>query len=78
MHEGQRHIAPGTFAPKAGARAWLSAKETDINRGQWVGPSAGKVSGDYATEWADRQRCGALARMDVWLLDERPVRAGDD
>ncbi len=56
-HEGQRHIAPDTFASKADAQAWLSAKETDINRGQWVDPSAGKVSfGAYATEWADLQR----------------------
>ena len=53
----ERHVAPDTFASKADAQAWLSAKETDINRGQWVDPSAGKVSfGAYATEWADLQR----------------------
>jgi hypothetical protein len=38
------------------AQAWLSAKETDINRRQWVGLGSGKVAfGDYATEWLSRQ-----------------------
>jgi hypothetical protein len=39
-HEGQRHIAPDTYASKTDAQVWLSAKETDINRGRWVDPSA--------------------------------------
>ncbi|HTT90669.1 MAG TPA: site-specific integrase, partial [Acidimicrobiales bacterium] len=35
---------------------WLSAKETDINRGQWVDPRAGRVTfSEYATGWADCQ-----------------------
>ena len=54
--EGERHIAPDTFSAKGAAQAWLSAKETDINRGQWVDPSAGQIPfGDYATRWLDRQ-----------------------
>jgi hypothetical protein len=54
--EGQRQIATGTFVGKTEAQAWLSAKETDINRGQWVDPGSGKVAfGDYATEWLSRQ-----------------------
>jgi hypothetical protein len=55
-HEGQRHVATDTFVGKTEAQAWLSAKETDINRGQWVDPGSGKVAfGDYATEWLSRQ-----------------------
>ncbi len=34
----------------------MSAKETDINRGQWVDPGSSKVAfGEYATEWLSRQ-----------------------
>ena len=56
-HEGERHIAPDTFTAKGDAQSWLSAKETDINRGQWVDPGAGKVAfGEYATSWMERQR----------------------
>ena len=55
-HEGQRHIAPDTYASKTDAQVWLSAKETDINRGQWVDPSAGRITfSEYSTGWADRQ-----------------------
>ena len=42
-HEGDRHVADDTFAAKSDAQAWLSAKETDINRGQWVVPSATRI-----------------------------------
>jgi hypothetical protein len=56
-HEGERHVAADTFAGKTDARAWLSAVETDINRGQWVDPGAGKVTfGDSANRWLERQR----------------------
>jgi integrase len=56
-HEGDRHVADDTFAAKSDAQAWLSAKETDINRGQWVVPSATRTTfGEYATTWLDRQR----------------------
>jgi integrase len=56
-HEGDRHVAADTFAGKTDAQAWLSAKETDINRGQWVDPGAGKVTfGEFANGWLERQR----------------------
>jgi hypothetical protein len=36
--------APDTFVTKADALAWLAAAETDIHRGAWVAPSAGKTT----------------------------------
>ena len=51
-HDGQRHVAANTFAAKADALAYLSNAETDLQRGQWVDPLAGKVSfSSYATDW---------------------------
>ena len=51
-HLGAAHSALGTFASKADAFAWLSTVETDIHRGRWVDPGAGKVTfGEYADTW---------------------------
>ena len=47
-----RQLAPDTFKFKADALAWLASMETDIRRGTWVSPSAGKVTlTNYATAW---------------------------
>ena len=47
-----RHLAPDTFKFKADAQAWLASVETDIRRGSWVNPAAGKVTiTHYATAW---------------------------
>jgi len=55
-HEGERQVAPDTFAGKTDAQAWLSSKETDINRGQWVDPGAGRVPfEEFAAVWLGRQ-----------------------
>ena len=55
-HEGQRHTAPHTFPAKADAQAWLATKETDILRGEWIAPAAGKVAfGEFADKWLDQQ-----------------------
>jgi integrase len=51
-HDGARYTAPGTFAAKADALAYLATVETDLGRGGWVNPTAGKVTlAKYATEW---------------------------
>jgi integrase len=50
------HTAPETFKAKADALAWLSATETDVLRGSWIAPDAGKVTlAKYAETWLDRQ-----------------------
>ena len=56
MHAGVSHAAPETFGAKAEALAWLSTTETDLLRGSWVAPNAGKVRlATYAQEWLDAQ-----------------------
>jgi integrase len=55
-HEGLRHVAADTFPAKSDALAFLSTKETDILRGQWVAPAAGKVSfSEFVDKWAEQQ-----------------------
>ncbi len=43
-HEGLRQIAGQTFVTKEDAFAHLSSIETDLRRGTWLDPSAGKVT----------------------------------
>ena len=51
-HVGLEHVAPSTFTTKADALAWLSAAETDIHRGAWTAPKAGKVTlAEYGRAW---------------------------
>jgi integrase len=42
--DGRDRPAPQTFGSKGDADRWLSALETDLNRGQWVDPSAGETT----------------------------------
>lgn len=73
-HEGLRQVAPETFRTRADAVAHLSGVETDLRRGAWIDPSAGKVSvADYAERWiAQRAESRGLAERTVelyrWLL----------
>jgi integrase len=51
-HEGSRHVAPGRFGNKTDARAFLSSVETDIRRGVWIDPWAGRLRvSELAKEW---------------------------
>ncbi len=46
------HVAPSTFRNKRDADIYLARVRTDIERGVWVDPEAGKVTvRDYATRW---------------------------
>jgi len=47
--DGRDRPAPDTFATRGEAERWLSALETDLGRGQWVDPSAGKTT---VEQWA--------------------------
>ncbi|GGM50956.1 tyrosine recombinase XerC [Dactylosporangium sucinum] len=50
--DGVLRPAPQTFERKKDAESWLSRKETDIARGDWLDPDAGKVRlGDYGAAW---------------------------
>jgi integrase len=45
-------LGPETFATKADASAWLANTQTDLLRGAWVDPAAGKVTlAEYANSW---------------------------
>ena len=51
-HNGRRHVAPMSFKTKGDARAFLSAVETDIRRGVWIDPWAGRLRvSELAREW---------------------------
>lgn len=53
-HEGKRHIADHTFDTKADAAAWLATIRTDIGRGGWIDPQAGRVTvAELGKEWLE-------------------------
>jgi len=52
--DGADRPAPQTFGSKSDAEVWLTLKEAEIRRGDWLDPEAGKVRfGDYATSWVN-------------------------
>lgn len=52
--DGMDHAAPSTFATKREAEQWLVLKEAEIQRGEWLSPTAGKtLFSVYASEWLD-------------------------
>ena len=51
-HEGERHTAPDTYKAKADAQAFLSVMETNLLRGEWLDPAAGRETfGSYGKRW---------------------------
>src|SRR5215469_2880164 len=54
--DGIDRPAPETFTTKGEAEVWLTLKEAEIVRGDWMDPDAGKVAfGKYAASWIDDQ-----------------------
>lgn len=50
--DGIDRPAPETFASKTDAEVWLTMKEAEIRRGDWLDPDAGKIKfGLYADTW---------------------------
>jgi len=50
--DGIDRPAPETFRTKGDAEVWLTMKEAEIRRGDWIDPDAGKVRFlDYAASW---------------------------
>jgi len=53
-HEGAEFLASETFATKADASAWLAMTQTDLLRGIWIDPSAGRETLSlYAKRWLE-------------------------
>jgi integrase len=54
--DGLLRTAPNTFLTKTDAERWLSVVESDLLRGTWIDPAAGKVPlGEYADRWIDER-----------------------
>jgi integrase len=48
----KRYVAPHTFRTRREAESFLAATRTDLQRGTWVNPDAGKTTlREYAAEW---------------------------
>lgn len=55
--DGLRHAAPGTFANRGDARAWLALRQAEIIRSDWMDPELGRVSlGDFGWRWIREHR----------------------
>ena len=51
-YDGNRHFAPHTFRTKRNAGEFLSAIETELQRGEWIDPMSGRVLiSEVAKEW---------------------------
>ena len=70
-HNGRRHVAATSFKTKGDARAFLSAVETDIRRGVWIDPWAGRLKvSELAQEWTasnPNKRESTTAREELTL-----------
>lgn len=54
--DGKDHSAPYTFKNKRDADQWLTLKEADIKRGDWLDPAAGAIPfREYAAEWIEQR-----------------------
>lgn len=54
--DGIDRPAPDTFATKTDAEVWLTMKEAEIRRGDWLNPDAGTVLiGDYGAAWIEER-----------------------
>lgn len=50
--DGNLRSAPNTFGRKSDASKWLSIKETEVSKGEWIAPELGEQTfRDYATQW---------------------------
>src|SRR5271166_4046857 len=68
--DGRLRPAPHTFERKTDAARWLSFKETEISKGQWIAPELGQQPfRDYADQWmCDRVLGARTAELYTGLL----------
>jgi hypothetical protein len=61
--DGLRRTAPSTFHTKADAHAWLTVRQSELLRGEWLDPDLGRVPLDaYATKWITEHRLSPRTR----------------
>jgi integrase len=54
--DGKDHTAPYTFDGKRSADQWLTLKEAEIKRGDWLDPAAGSVLfSEFSSAWVDER-----------------------
>jgi len=54
--DGSDRPAPDTFVTKTDAEVWLTMKEAEIRRGDWLNPDAGTVLiADYGAAWIEER-----------------------
>jgi hypothetical protein len=76
----RRIAADTTFPTKSDARAFLSGVETDLKRGNYIDPSAGRIAfAEYADWWVEQRplRPNTVAKI-YRLLRTIPATAVDD
>ncbi|MEU6892160.1 tyrosine-type recombinase/integrase [Streptomyces sp. NPDC046557] len=62
--DGQLRPAPETFRTKRDADDWLADKQTEMRRGDWHDPDAGKVAfGPYALAWIKERELTSTTRQ---------------
>ncbi|MFD7262913.1 tyrosine-type recombinase/integrase [Streptomyces sp. NPDC059874] len=62
--DGQLRPAPETFRTKRDADDWLADKQTEMRRGDWHDPDAGKVAfGPYAVAWIKERELTSTTRQ---------------
>ncbi|MFF4821803.1 tyrosine-type recombinase/integrase [Streptomyces sp. NPDC001312] len=62
--DGQLRPAPDTFRTKREADAWLADKQTEMRRGDWHSPDAGKVLfASYAAAWVKERELTVRTRQ---------------
>ncbi|WP_327595026.1 site-specific integrase [Streptomyces chartreusis] len=62
--DGQLRPAPETFRTKTDADNWLADKQTELRRGDWHDPDAGKVPfGPYAAAWITERELTSTTRQ---------------
>jgi len=55
--DGLRRTASSTFTTKTDAHAWLTVRQSELLRGDWIDPDLGRVSfDDFATRWIAEHR----------------------
>ncbi|MEU4462600.1 tyrosine-type recombinase/integrase [Streptomyces sp. NPDC024017] len=62
--DGQLRPAPHTFRTKKDADDWLADKQTELRRGDWHDPDAGKIAfGEYAAAWIKERELTTTTRQ---------------
>ncbi|MFG2391681.1 tyrosine-type recombinase/integrase [Streptomyces lavendulae] len=62
--DGQLRPAPETFRTKKDADDWLADKQTEMRKGDWHDPDAGKIAfGPYAVTWIKERELTSTTRQ---------------